>query len=93
MESAASGIWAALGCALKMRGQAGVAWDASTVSGALMRHVTADTSDFQPMNANYGILEPLAEKIRDKALKKKLFAERALKKMREIYENTERVLR
>lgn len=93
VESAASGIWAALGCALKMRGQAGVAWDASTVSGALMRHVTAETEDFQPMNANYGILEPLAEKIRDKALKKKLFAERALKKMREIYENTERVLR
>lgn len=93
VESAASGIWAALGCALKMRGKEPVQWDAETVSGALMRHVSAETSDFQPMNANYGILEPLPEKIRDKALKKKLFAERALEKMRGIYEKTERALR
>lgn len=93
VESAASGIWAALGCALKMRGKEPVEWDASTVSGALMRHVSAETTDFQPMNANYGILEPLPEKIRDKALKKKLFAERALEKMREIHENTESALR
>lgn len=93
VESAASGIWAALGCALKMRCKEPVEWDAATVSGALMRHVSAETSDFQPMNANYGILEPLPEKMRDKALKKKLFAERALEKMRGIYENTERALR
>ena len=58
-----------------------------------MRHVAAETTDFQPMNANYGILEPLPEKIRDKAQKKKLFAERALEKMREIHENTELALR
>ena len=93
VESAACGIWAAMGCALKMRGKEPVQWDAETVSGALMRHVTVETSDFQPMNANYGILEPLPEHVRDKALKKKLFAERALAKMRGIYEKTERALR
>ena len=78
VESAASGLTAAIACALKIKGEPPVAWDMQTVTGALSAHVSAPNADFQPMNANYGVLAPLTETIRDKALKKKAFAERSL---------------
>ena len=37
-----------------------------------------DAKQFQPMNANFGILKPLGEEIRDKAKKKEAYALRAL---------------
>jgi len=36
---------------------------------------------FQPMNANFGLVEPLETEIRDKQKKKEAFAERALREM------------
>ena len=78
VESADSGLAAAIALALKLRGAQPVEWDAETVTGALALHVSQPTDNFQPMNANYGILRPLAEHIRDKALKKRRLAERAL---------------
>ena len=83
VESADSGLAAAIGLALKLRGKAPVVWDAETVTGALALHVSQPTDNFQPMNANYGILRPLAEHIRDKALKKRRLAERALARIEE----------
>ena len=93
VESADSGILAAMNCALKMRGHAPTAWDCGTVSGALAHHVCAETENFQPMNANYGILSPLGLNVRDKALKKRMLAERALEKVREIAADAEDILR
>lgn len=84
VESAGSGLIAAIACARKIEGRPSVAWDATTVSGALCLHISTPNPDFQPMNANYGILAPLSEQTRDKALKKKLFAERALLRIGEI---------
>lgn len=47
--------------------------------GALFRHLReADPAHFQPMNANFGLLEELADPPRDKALKRERYAERAL---------------
>ena len=93
VESADSGILAAMNCALKMRGYAPAAWDCGTVSGALAHHVCAETDNFQPMNANYGILSPLGLNVRDKALKKRMLAERALEKVRENAADAEDKLR
>ena len=93
VESADSGILAAMNCALKMRGHAPAAWDCGTVSGALAHHVCAETDNFQPMNANYGILSPLGLNVRDKALKKRMLAERALEKVRENAADAEDKLR
>ena len=78
VESAASGLAAAIGCARRIEGRQPAAWDAETVMGALCLHVSSPDPDFQPMNANYGILAPLSVQTRDKALKKRMFAERAL---------------
>ena len=60
------------------------AWDAETVCGALSLHVSTPRVNFQPMNANYAILAPLSQNTRDKALKKRLYAERALEKIQEL---------
>ena len=74
----------AVNLARKLRGEPPIAWDAETVLGALALHVSTPTDNFQPMNANYGILRPLAEHIRDKALKKRKLAERSLARIGEV---------
>jgi methylenetetrahydrofolate--tRNA-(uracil-5-)-methyltransferase len=57
---------------------------ADTMLGALYRYLReADPRHFQPMNANFGLLDDLPEKIRDKKLKREKFAERALAAMTE----------
>jgi methylenetetrahydrofolate--tRNA-(uracil-5-)-methyltransferase len=54
----------------------------TTLSGQLYRHLITETKDFQPMNANFGILPPLKEKIRDKKLKKKIYSERSIEDLK-----------
>lgn len=84
VESAASGLMAAINLYLKIINKQPWQWDLETVSGALAIHISSPNSDFQPMNANYGILKPLEENIRDKALKKQKFAERSLQKIKNL---------
>ena len=86
VESACSGLVAAINLALRLRGKPPVVWDAETVSGALCAHIAAQTENFQPMNANYAILRPLSETVRDKAVKKRMFAERSLAKIAQVRE-------
>ncbi len=49
-----------------------------TVSGALSRYIAAPNANFQPMNANYGVLAGGFGDVRDKKERKKLLALRAL---------------
>jgi len=54
----------------------------TTMLGALYRYVhTADPEHFQPMNANFGLLEPLERPVKDKQKKKEMLVERALADM------------
>ena len=50
----------------------------TTVMGALCRYLVTPNKDFQPMNANYGILEGGYEGVRDKKERKRLMGLRAL---------------
>ncbi len=84
VESAGSGIAAAMNVWQKLRGKPPLCWTDETVSGALARYISSPNADFQPMNANYGILRPLAKEVRDKAEKRRLFAERALARAGEL---------
>ncbi|MEO5904100.1 MAG: methylenetetrahydrofolate--tRNA-(uracil(54)-C(5))-methyltransferase (FADH(2)-oxidizing) TrmFO, partial [Gemmatimonadaceae bacterium] len=60
---------------------------AVTMTGALYRYLReADPKHFQPMNANFGLLDDLPEMIRDKKKKREMFAERALSSMSEWME-------
>lgn len=86
VESAASGLLAGINMKLKLDGKDSLRLDNSTVLGALSRYVATENADFQPMNANYGILSALPAVYRDKALKKKSYAERSIKNIKLIKE-------
>lgn len=78
VESAASGLLTAMHLADKILKRAPRVFDDRTVCGALETYISTPNKDFQPMNANFGILAPLAERIRDKKERYKALAERAL---------------
>jgi len=81
-ESAATGILAGINLARLLRGDAPVVPPPTTMLGALYRYVhTADPERFQPMNANFGLLDPLERPVKDKQKKRELLVERALADM------------
>jgi methylenetetrahydrofolate--tRNA-(uracil-5-)-methyltransferase len=78
-ESAATGILAGINLARLLAGDEPLIPPPTTMLGALYRYVhTADPDHFQPMNANFGLLEPLERPVKDKQRKKELLVERAL---------------
>jgi methylenetetrahydrofolate--tRNA-(uracil-5-)-methyltransferase len=80
MESAACGLLAARSLYARLTGAGYAPPPADTMCGALVRYITAENSDFQPMGANMGILPPLLpeQRPRDKRLRYQAAAERAL---------------
>jgi methylenetetrahydrofolate--tRNA-(uracil-5-)-methyltransferase len=81
-ESAATGILAGINLARVLAGEAPALPPPETMIGALYRYLReADPRHFQPMNANFGLLDDLPERVRDKRRKRELFAERALAAM------------
>lgn len=78
VESAGSGLMAAIYAERKIKGKPQVFISRNTVLGALAGYITTKNPSFQPMNANFGIIPPLNRKIRDKAERKKEMAERSL---------------
>ena len=78
MESAASGLTAAIALAERLRGNAEPDFTGKTMLGALERYVRTPNAHFQPMNANFGLLEPLSERVKGKRQRYEKLAERAL---------------
>ena len=79
MESAASGIMAAINAAAFIKGEQPFILPKFTMIGALLDYITDQTvTNFQPMGANFGILPPLDKKIKDKKERYAALAERSL---------------
>ena len=79
MESASSGLLAGVNAARQVRGKEPLVLPVTTMMGALSHYVSEyDGKDFQPMGANFGVLPPLPEKIRDKRERYAALAARAL---------------
>lgn len=82
-ESSATGLLAGLNMARLLDGDAPVVPPTTTMLGALYRYMReADAAHFQPMNANFGLVDELAAKVRDKKKKRELISERALSDIR-----------
>lgn len=79
VESISSGMLAALNAIAKFNGEEKVTFPSITVIGALAKYISTENEKFQPMNANFGILPELDEKIKDKKLKYQKMADRSLK--------------
>lgn len=83
-ESTATGLLAGLNLARLLRGEEPSVPPPTTMIGALYRYLReADPRHFQPMNANFGLVDELGERVRDKRVKKERLAERALAAMAE----------
>lgn len=82
VESIASGLVAGLNAVAKMNKEDRVTFPNETVIGALSSYISTENTKFQPMNANFGILPPLEEKIKDKVQRYIKMAERALKSLK-----------
>lgn len=79
MESASSGILAGVNAARHILGKEPLILSGTTMMGALAEHISASVSkNFQPMGANFGILPPLPEKIRDKRERYAALSQRGL---------------
>jgi methylenetetrahydrofolate--tRNA-(uracil-5-)-methyltransferase len=78
-ESAASGLLAGLNMCRLLAGEEVRIPPPVTMLGALYRYLReADPRHFQPMNANFGLLDPLPDEPRDKRVKRERLAARAL---------------
>jgi methylenetetrahydrofolate--tRNA-(uracil-5-)-methyltransferase len=78
-ESASSGLLAALNVDRILGGLEPIVPPPTTMIGALYRYLhESDPARFQPMNSNWGLVEPLTARVRDKSEKRRRLAERAL---------------
>ncbi len=85
VESAASGLIAGINAARKAKGEELVVLPETSTIGSMAHYVTnADPKHFQPMNANFGLLPALGQKIRNKKEKNEALANRALASIAEF---------
>jgi methylenetetrahydrofolate--tRNA-(uracil-5-)-methyltransferase len=76
-ESLGTGLLAGINLARRLEGRPAVVPPPTTMLGGLYRYLRdADPRHFQPMNANFGLLDPLPGKVKKEA-KRSLLAERA----------------
>lgn len=79
MESAASGLMAGINLALRLSGKPAAVMPPDTMTGALSAYISDESvKNFQPMGANFGILPPLEQRIKDKQQRYTALAQRAL---------------
>ncbi len=88
IESAGSGFVAGLNAARQAKGENAVVFPRTTMLGAMANYVSlGGGGDFVPMNANFGIIEPLSARVKGgKRAKYEAYAVRAL-------EETDRIKR
>lgn len=83
VESAASGLIAGMNAALAAQDAELLVLPKETLIGSLAHYITtAEFRHFQPMNVNFGLLPPLAERIRKKQEKNEALANRALQALK-----------
>ena len=77
-ESASSGLLAAINLDRVLSGKSPTLPPSTTMLGGLYRYLRdADPKHFQPMNSNWGLVDPLPTRIRDKKKKREVLAQRA----------------
>ncbi|PTK47399.1 methylenetetrahydrofolate--tRNA-(uracil(54)-C(5))-methyltransferase (FADH(2)-oxidizing) TrmFO [Staphylococcus saprophyticus] len=80
VESAASGLVAGINVAHKILNKGEVIFPRETMIGSMAYYIShaKNEKNFQPMNANFGLLPTLEKKVKDKKLRYEKLADRAL---------------
>ena len=81
VESISSGMVAAINAVERFKHNLKIVFPDETVIGALAKYISSPNKDFQPMNANFGILPELDKKIKDKKKRYEQMAIRSKKKL------------
>ncbi len=89
VESAASGLAVAIHLERKIKGRPPVSFADTTVMGALSKYITTENKDFEPMNANFGILPSLGRIVKDKAERKREMAIRSISQIESLKKEIE----
>ena len=84
VESISSGLVAGINAVQKLNEQDFITFDEKTMIGALAKYISTPNDKFQPMNANFGIVEKLDVKIRKKQERYEKVAERAIEEIKKI---------
>ena len=87
VESISSGMVAALNAIRKLKQEEKIIFSKETMIGALADYIASPKENFQPMNANFGILPQLPERIKDKKVKYGKLADIALEAMSRAIKN------
>lgn len=82
VESISSGMVAALNAVAKINGKEKAKFPKETIIGALSKYISTPNEKFQPMNANFGIVPELKEKIKDKKKRYEKLGDRALENLK-----------
>ena len=78
LEAVASGLFVALAVYAELAGFAEPTLPRESLFGCLLAYATDPaTADYQPMHVNYGIIDPIEPKIRNKRERKAAYAARA----------------
>ena len=92
VESAASGFLAAVAMAAKVQGKELPDFPRTTAVGALALYISDESiENFQPMNVNFSIIQPLEQRIRKKAEKNLAIANRSLAVIDELIQKEKEV--
>ena len=83
-ESAMCGLMAGYFVWCELNGETAQIPMPTTICGALLRYITTENKDFQPMGANMGILPPLENHIRDKRERYMAFSQRGKQDIEKI---------
>lgn len=79
VESICSGLVSALNAINKFKNEDKIIFSSNTVIGSLAKYISTPNDNFQPMNANFGILPELpGKKIKDKKMRYEMLAKRSL---------------
>ena len=82
LESASMGLLSGINAARLAQGQDCITFSSRTAIGGLSHYISSPHDNFQPMNVNFGIMEPLGIKKRMKKKEKNgLIAQRALEEI------------
>ncbi|MDL9995861.1 FADH(2)-oxidizing methylenetetrahydrofolate--tRNA-(uracil(54)-C(5))-methyltransferase TrmFO [Bacillus stercoris] len=85
VESAASGLVAGINAAKLVLGEELVIFPQETAIGSMAHYITTtNQKNFQPMNANFGLLKELPVKIKNKKERNEQYANRAIETIRTI---------
>ncbi len=82
VESISSGLVAGINAVKKLKNEEKIEFSNYTMIGALAKYISNENDKFQPMNANFGIVPELGERIKDKKLKYQKLADRALEHLK-----------